>query len=97
VTTAPLTCIELVEIVTEYLEGTMSPELRQRFDEHLALCDGCTEYVEQIRKTVLALGAISEENLSDPGRQALLEAFRDWTPPKRRLWQRVLRRPSSRQ
>ena len=93
-TAAPLTCIELVEIVTEYLDGTMSPELRQRFDEHLSLCDGCTEYVEQIRKTVLALGSISEENLSDPGRQALLDAFRDWTPPKRRLWQRVLRRSS---
>ena len=91
---APLTCAELVEIVTEYLEGTMPTELRQRFDDHLALCDGCTEYVEQIRETVLALGSISEDNLSDPGRQALLDAFRDWTPPKRRLWQRLLRRSS---
>ena len=93
-TAPPLTCIELVEIVTEYLDGTMSPDLRHRFDEHLALCDGCTEYVDQIRQTVLALGSISKENMSDPGRQALLDAFRDWTPPKRRFWHRVLRRSS---
>ena len=92
--TAPLTCAELVEIVTEYLEGTMPPALRERFDDHLALCDGCTEYVEQIRETVLALGSISEDTLSDPGRQALLDAFRDWTPPKPPLWKRVLRRSS---
>ena len=44
-----LTCKEMVEIVTDYLEGALSPEDRSRFEQHLALCDGCTYYVEQMR------------------------------------------------
>jgi anti-sigma factor RsiW len=94
--TAPLSCAELVEIVTDYLENAMSPELRRRFDEHLAQCDGCTEYVQQIRETIRAVGSVSEESLSEPGRQALLEAFRDWrpVPTKRRRWHRPRRGPT---
>ncbi|HLZ38790.1 MAG TPA: zf-HC2 domain-containing protein, partial [Mycobacteriales bacterium] len=42
-------CQDLVELVTEYLEGTLPPELRRRFEDHLALCEGCDTYVEQMR------------------------------------------------
>ena len=47
-TAAPLACVEFVEIVTEYLEGTMSAKDRRRFEEHLAACPGCTAYLKQI-------------------------------------------------
>lgn len=77
-TAAPLTCIDFVEIVTEYLEGTMSAKDRRRFEEHLAACPGCTAYLKQIRDTIRAVGSVTEDDLSAPARVALLDAFRDW-------------------
>ena len=49
---AHLNCRELVELVTAYLDGDLSPGERKRFDAHLASCDGCTTYVEQMRRTI---------------------------------------------
>lgn len=75
----PLTCHELVELVTEYLEGALSPEDRRRVEEHLALCDGCTTYLEQMRETIRLTGMVREEEIPEDQKQALLEAFRGWT------------------
>jgi anti-sigma factor RsiW len=73
-----IACRELVELVTDYLEGRLPPDQRARFDAHLAECDGCTTYLEQMRQTIRALGRVPEESLSDEARDRLLEAFRDW-------------------
>lgn len=75
----PLTCHELVELVTDYLEGALSPEDRRRVEEHLALCDGCTTYLEQMRETIRLTGMVREEEIPEDQKQALLEAFRGWT------------------
>jgi anti-sigma factor RsiW len=76
--TTELSCRELVELVTEYLEGTLEPTEQMRFEAHLADCDGCTAYLEQMRQTVETLGALREESLSIGVRETLLAAFRDW-------------------
>jgi len=73
-----LTCAELVEIVTEYLEGSLAPVDRRRFEAHLGDCSHCAEYVEQIRTTVTLTGRLREEALPPEARDALLEAFRGW-------------------
>jgi predicted anti-sigma-YlaC factor YlaD len=72
-----VSCNELVEHVTDYLEGAMAPEERARVDEHLAVCDGCTTYLEQMRTTIRLTGMLTEEQVSPEARVALLEAFRD--------------------
>lgn len=73
-----MSCQELVELVTDYLEGRLSPEEHARFERHLDICDGCREYLEQMRRTVAALGRLPEERLSAGMRDELLAAFRDW-------------------
>lgn len=73
-----LTCQEFVELVTEYLEGTLSPAERARFQAHIEDCDACTIYLEQIRQTIRALGHLSEERIAPPARERLLAEFRDW-------------------
>ena len=72
------TCKEVVEIVTDYLEGTLSPEDRERFDAHLRTCDGCTSYVEQMRETIRLTGMLTEEQVPVEQRERLRRAFRDW-------------------
>jgi anti-sigma factor RsiW len=73
-----MTCAELVELVTAYLEGTLPAEERAAFDEHLALCPGCDRYLAQFRATIDLLGELPEESLSSPGRERLLDAFAQW-------------------
>jgi anti-sigma factor RsiW len=73
-----LTCRELVEIVTDYLEGAMEPGERIRFEKHIVFCDGCAVYVEQMRDTIRLAGTLREEDVPDDAREALLEAFRSW-------------------
>jgi anti-sigma factor RsiW len=73
-----MTCRELVELVTEYLEGTLSAEESERFQEHLSICPGCQAYIDQMRSTIGALGSLSEESIDPRARDALLAAFRDW-------------------
>lgn len=74
----PITCKELVELVTDYLEGTLPPEDVVRFEEHLQICPYCVTYLEQIRETVRLSGALREEQLEPSARDELLAAFRDW-------------------
>jgi anti-sigma factor RsiW len=72
-----LTCVEMVELVTDYLEGALSWRTRRRFERHIAGCDGCTRYLEQIRTTVrlAGVGAAAEQVA---GLESLRAAFRDW-------------------
>ncbi len=73
-----LTCKELVEVVTNYLEGRMPAEQRLLFEEHLAFCDWCQTYVEQMRATVRLTGTLSENDIAPEAREGLLRVFRDW-------------------
>jgi predicted anti-sigma-YlaC factor YlaD len=75
-----LSCQEIVELVTEYLEGAMDAELHASFDAHLAGCDGCTHYIDQIEATIRIAGTIEAEALSPEFRAGLLEAFRNFSP-----------------
>jgi len=69
----------VVELVTDYLEGALPPEVRGRVEEHLALCDGCSTYLEQMRETIRLTGMIREEQIPEEEKHRLLEAFRGWT------------------
>jgi anti-sigma factor RsiW len=80
---APMKCRELVELITEYLEGTLGSEDTARFERHLEDCDGCTAYVEQMRVTIVALGHLPPESLSPEAERELLAAFRDWRESSR--------------
>lgn len=71
-------CREVVELITEYLEGGLSPLDRVRFEAHLEACEPCRAYLDQFRQTIAALGRLPEESLSDDARSAILSAFRDW-------------------
>lgn len=73
-----MACQELVEVITEYLEGTLPAPDRRRFEAHLVLCDPCVVYLEQMRATIATAGRIPLDELSAPGREALLQAFGDW-------------------
>jgi anti-sigma factor RsiW len=71
-------CQELVEVITDYLEGALSPEDRRRFEEHLSVCGGCRNYLDQMRATIRATGALNEESIPAGIREQLLTAFRAW-------------------
>ena len=73
-----LACQELVELVTEYLEDTLPPAERARFEAHIATCRHCRLYLEQMRQTVRTLGHLSVDSISPTAQQELLRAFRDW-------------------
>ena len=73
-----MACQELVELVTAYLENALSELDRARFEAHIAACDACTRYLEQMRATIRALGRIPPESLSAEAERELLAAFRDW-------------------
>jgi anti-sigma factor RsiW len=73
-----LTCKELVELVTDYLEGALSTADRARFDEHLATCPYCQIYLEQMRQTIRTVGHLREEAIPPQALQALLDRFRSW-------------------
>ena len=75
-TTRDLPCQEIVELVTDYLEGAMDPALRVSFDAHLAGCPHCTHYLEQMRATIRLAGTIRADDLTPELRAGLLEAFR---------------------
>ena len=73
-----MTCKELVELVTEYFEGTLPEDVRARMENHLSGCDGCANFLEQMRRTIWLTGQLHEENLTSPQRDNLLRMFRDW-------------------
>lgn len=69
-------CKGVVELVTEYLEGSLPPDLTTEVEAHLALCPGCQAYLDQMRRTIEELGRVPVESLSDAAREDLLAAFR---------------------
>lgn len=73
-----MNCKELVELVTEYLEGTLPPVERERFEAHLGTCSGCTHYLQQMRQTIYALGKVTEETIAPDARDELLQIFKNW-------------------
>ncbi|MFL5920327.1 MAG: anti-sigma factor family protein [Gaiellaceae bacterium] len=73
-----LSCQELVELVTGYLEGALVPEERSRFEHHIGRCDGCTTYLEQMRQTIALTGRLAPSAVSPEAERALLLAFRGW-------------------
>ena len=74
---ADLSCQEIVELVTAYLEGDLDEDMSRAFEEHLAACPGCEMYVEQFRITIARLGEVPLETLSAETQMHLLDAFRN--------------------
>jgi anti-sigma factor RsiW len=75
---AYLTCEELVELVTDYLESALPAADRARFEEHIMTCPPCRAHLDQMRRTVEIVGDLSAESLAPEAERDLLEAFRDW-------------------
>jgi anti-sigma factor RsiW len=73
-----LTCNEVVELVTEFLDGGLSDDDRARFEVHVRDCRGCANYLDQIRCTMAIVGRIEPVELSSESRTELLAAFRGW-------------------
>jgi anti-sigma factor RsiW len=73
-----LACQKVVEIVSDYLDGSMAGGMRRRFEAHLERCPYCTEYVEQLREVGAALHGLAAESIEPARRDALLDAFRGW-------------------
>jgi anti-sigma factor RsiW len=73
-----LSCQELVELVTDYLEGALPRRERRLFEKHLTACDGCTSYLEQMRATIELSGKLEPKSISPEAEAALLAAFGDW-------------------
>jgi anti-sigma factor RsiW len=73
-----VTCVQLVELVTAYLDGTLPAGDRLRFEQHLVICEGCAAYLDQMRETIRLTGTLREEHLDGATRDALLHAFRAW-------------------
>ena len=75
---AQLSCQELVELVTDYLEGALPPEEAARFEAHIGRCTGCAAYLEQFRQTIALAGRLTPESLPPEAERVLLDAFRGW-------------------
>jgi anti-sigma factor RsiW len=73
-----LSCQELVELVTDYVEGALGPLERASFEHHIAICTGCHEYVAQMRRTIELTGRLTAADVSPEAEAKLLAAFRDW-------------------
>ena len=73
-----LACQEMVELVTDYLEGALSRAQRRRFEAHLAGCENCTEYLRQMRVTIRATGSLAAEDMTAQMREELTELYRRW-------------------
>ena len=71
-------CQEVVELITDYLEGQLDETTRTELEAHLPLCEGCDEYLRQMRATIQALGHVPLDSLSETAQADLLAAFRDF-------------------
>lgn len=72
------TCQQIVELVTDYLEGRLPADERTEFEQHLVYCGGCRTYLQQIRQTIALAGAAKEEALSPKDQEELVRLFRGW-------------------
>ncbi len=73
-----LACQEVVELVTDYLENTLLPQTRALFDAHLAECDDCTTYFDQVQRSIMLLRQLTQQPMYSESRHELLETFRAW-------------------
>jgi anti-sigma factor RsiW len=73
-----LVCRQAVELVTDYLEGTLSRSARRRFEAHLAGCPHCTEYLAQMRETIRLAGRLEPEDLTPQAREEFTDLYRRW-------------------
>ena len=73
-----LTCQELVELITDYLEDALPVSERARFEVHIRTCDGCDVYLAQMRTTIRLIGTLAENQVDPAARERLLLLFRDW-------------------
>jgi anti-sigma factor RsiW len=72
-----LDCRDLVEQVTAFLDGALTPAAEREFIDHLAICEHCTQYLDQFRRVVRDLGELPPDRLPDKARDALMSAFRE--------------------
>jgi anti-sigma factor (TIGR02949 family) len=72
-----LTCVEVVELVTAYLDRRLTADDAERFEEHLAFCDGCSTYLDQMRATIAATGSVRDDDVPAELRDGLLATFRE--------------------
>jgi len=73
-----LVCQEMVELVTDYLEGALTRSQRGRFEAHLAACEHCTEYLQQMRATIRLTGHLRAEDLTPQMRDEFVDLYRRW-------------------
>lgn len=73
-----LTCMELVELITDYLEGSLPNPERVRFETHLEGCSGCRNYLKQMQKTIMMTGKLTEERIAPAALDEMLKVFRNW-------------------
>lgn len=73
-----MACIEVVEVVTDYLEGALPARKRRLLEQHLTGCDGCDAYLEQMRRTIETTGRLREEDIPPELEERLLLAFESW-------------------
>ena len=73
-----IVCQRAVELVTDYLEGALSPRQRARFEAHLRGCPHCTEYLRQIRAIIDATGTVTPKSLAPNARRELVGLYRRW-------------------
>lgn len=73
-----LVCQQAVELVTDYLEGTLSRPDRRRYEAHLAGCPHCTEYLAQMRKTIQLTGTLTPDDLTPQMQDDFIALYRQW-------------------
>ena len=71
-------CREIVELMTDYLEGALSESDRRRFEAHMTGCDGCTEYLDQLRTTLRLAVKTADQPIPKELEAEFMRAFRDW-------------------
>ena len=79
--TKDLVCQEAVELVTEYLEGVLSRGERRAFERHLAACDGCEAFVQQVREVLTATGRVGPDDLDPVTLDGLVALYREHRGP----------------
>jgi anti-sigma factor RsiW len=73
-----MACQELVELVSDYLEGVLGPDQTERIQEHLAICTSCDNYIAQVRATIRATGSLPPEIPSAAVEDQLTDLYRQW-------------------
>lgn len=74
----PLACREVVELLSDYLDGALDDDLRRAVESHLSACEGCDRALAQLRETIRLTGMLREEQLTSEQEATFLEAFRGW-------------------